>query len=166
MRRFLIKKIVRFSAVIVFLVFIAGCSSTRFASSHSSQYITSGEKDLRRSVVIKALEYRGVKYVYGGESPAGFDCSGFVQFIYRKFGVDLPRTVKLMESRGKWVGRKNLIAGDLVIFHNPRHVGIYASKGKFVHASSSRGVVLDILDKEYYGKKFVGGKNIISDLRF
>ncbi len=151
--------------VAAFFVLITGCSSARFASQGSSVNITSGEKELRKSLVIKALQYRGVKYVYGGESPHGFDCSGFVQFIYKKFGIDLQRTVKLMETQGKWVKRKKLIAGDIVIFHNPRHVGIYASKGKFVHASSSRGVVLDRLDKEYYRKRFVGGKNIISGLQ-
>lgn len=149
---------------ILILALSLGCSSARFTSSHRQENFTDGEKELRKAIVLEALKYRGTPYVYGGTSPKGFDCSGFVQYIHQKFGIDLPRTVKLMEERGRWVKRNELIAGDLVIFHNPRHVGIYASKGTFVHASSSRGVVRDKLDKEYYRKRFVGGKNIISGL--
>jgi cell wall-associated NlpC family hydrolase len=143
---------------------ITGCSSARFSSQHHTSKLSDGEKELRKKIVLDALKYRGVKYVYGGTTPSGFDCSGFVQYIYKKFGVSLPRTVKKMEDCGVWVERKKLIAGDLVIFHNPRHVGIYSSRGKFIHASSSRGVVSDILDKEYYRKRFVGGINILSEL--
>jgi len=149
---------------IILFIFLTGCSSARFSSKQPTFNLSDNETELRKKIVIEAFKYRGVKYVYGGTSPAGFDCSGFVQYVYKKFGIDLPRTVKQMEQKGRWVERKHLIAGDLIIFHNPRHVGIYASKGKFVHASSSRGVVLDKLDKEYYRKRFVAGKNIISYL--
>jgi cell wall-associated NlpC family hydrolase len=151
---------------IMVLLLLLGCSSARFTSSHHQERFTDDEKALRKALVLEALKYRGTPYVYGGTSPSGFDCSGFVQYIHRKFGIDLPRTVKDMEEKGTWVQRKDLVAGDLVIFHNPRHVGIYASKGTFVHASSSRGVVRDKLDKEYYRKRFVGGKNILSGLVF
>ncbi|MCK4576638.1 C40 family peptidase [candidate division WOR-3 bacterium] len=140
------------------------CTSARFSSKRQYSKLTEEEKDLRISIVLDALKYKGVKYCYGGSSPSCFDCSGFVQYIYKKFGIDLPRTVKDMEEKGTWVKKQHLIAGDLVIFHNPRHVGIYASRGKFVHASSSRGIVKDRLESEYYRKRFVGGKNIISNL--
>lgn len=150
----------------ILLLLLFGCSSARFSSKHQGFALSDDEKDFRRNLVIEALKYRGVRYTYGGSSPNGFDCSGFVQYIYKKFGINLPRTVKEMEGKGVWVSRKKLIAGDLVIFHNPKHVGIYASRGKFVHSSSSRGVVLDRLDTNYYRKRFVGGKNIISNLSF
>lgn len=149
----------------LFLI-LTGCASTRFSSKQTSYKLTNQEKDLRKKIVLKAMQYKGVRYVYGGTSPSGFDCSGFVQYIYKKFGINLPRTVKGMESKGKWVKKKELIAGDLIIFHNPRHVGIYASRGRFIHASSSRGVVIDNLSKEYYVKRFFGGKNILSNLSF
>jgi cell wall-associated NlpC family hydrolase len=158
------KRHILFLCVILLLLFHLGCSSARFTSSQKTHEFEDGEKELRKAIVLEALKYRGTPYVYGGSSPGGFDCSGFVQYIHRKFGINLPRTVKDMEGKGTWVKRNDLIAGDLVIFHNPRHVGIYASKGTFVHASSSRGVVRDKLDKEYYRKRFVGGKNIISGL--
>lgn len=150
----------------LFFVLLIGCSSVRFSSKRPSFNLTDDEKELRKDIVVEALKYRGVRYIYGGSSPFGFDCSGFVQFVYEKFGINIPRTVKDMEKKGTWVKRQDLIAGDLVIFHNPRHVGIYASKGRFVHASTSRGVVRDKLDSEYYQKRFVGGKNIISSLSF
>jgi cell wall-associated NlpC family hydrolase len=152
-------------ATAIFLLTI-GCSSARFTSSHHHEDFSDGEKDLRKALVLEALRYRGTPYVYGGSSPGGFDCSGFVQYIHKKFGIELPRTVKAMGEKGVWVKRNELVAGDLVIFHNPRHVGIYASRGTFIHASSSRGVVRDDLDMEYYRKRFVGGKNIISGLSF
>jgi cell wall-associated NlpC family hydrolase len=152
-------------AIVTFLL-LWGCSSARFTSSHHQKNFKDDEKELRKAIVLEALKYRGTPYVYGGTSPRGFDCSGFVQYIHNKFSIELPRTVKDMEKEGKWVKRNELIAGDLVIFHNPRHVGIYASKGTFVHASSSRGVVRDKLDKDYYRKRFVGGKNVISGLPF
>jgi cell wall-associated NlpC family hydrolase len=148
------------------LLLLLGCSSARFTSSKHKNDFEDDEKELRKAIVHEALKYRGTPYVYGGTSPNGFDCSGFVQYIHNKFGIDLPRTVKDMENHGRWISKNELIAGDLVIFHNPRHVGIYASKGTFIHASSSRGVVRDKLDMEYYRKRFVGGKNIISGLSF
>lgn len=151
---------------ILLLLLLIGCSSARFTSSHHHESFTDEEKELRKALVLEALRYRGVRYVYGGTSPSGFDCSGFVQYVHKKFEIYLPRTVKAMEEHGTWVKRNDLVAGDLVIFHNPRHVGIYASKGTFIHASSSRGVVRDKLDMEYYRKRFVGGKNIISGLLF
>lgn len=151
----------------VLLIFNIGCTSARFTSRHSNALtLSENETTLRKKIVLEALKYRGVRYVYGGTTPAGFDCSGFVQYIYKKFGIMLPRTVKDMEKKGVWVSRNKLIAGDIIIFHHPRHVGIYASKGKFIHASSRRGVVLDKLDTSYYKKRFIGGKNIISSLSF
>jgi cell wall-associated NlpC family hydrolase len=155
-----------FFPALVLAILISGCSSARFSSSHHQERFSNDEKDLRKALVVEALRYRGIRYVYGGTTPNGFDCSGFVQYIYAKFGIQLPRTVKAMEGCGAWVTRGDLVAGDLVIFRNPRHVGIYASKGTFVHASSSRGVVRDKLDQEYYRKRFVGGKNIVSGLLF
>lgn len=160
------KRSVLFCFAISVLLLVAGCSSARFTSSHGRHDLGDGEKELRKALVLEALRYRGTPYVYGGTSPRGFDCSGFVQYIHKKFGIDLPRTVKAMEAEGRWVSGNELVAGDLVIFHNPRHVGIYASKGTFVHASSSRGVVRDKLDMSYYRKRFVGGKNILSGRSF
>jgi len=157
------KQKIWFFVIIASALFSCGCPSVRFVSTVKQGNLPNDEIELRKSIVHEALSHKGTRYVYGGCSPKGFECSGFVQYVYGKLGIKLPRTVKDMESECCWVKQKDLIAGDLVIFHNPRHVGIYASKGTFVHASSSRGIVRDQLDREYYRKRFVGGKNIISN---
>jgi cell wall-associated NlpC family hydrolase len=81
-----------------------------------------------------AKRYIGVRYVWGGESPRGFDCSGLVQFVYRKLGVELPRVTYAQWHAGRHISRTQLRAGDLVFFHHRGHVGIYVGHGWFLHA--------------------------------
>lgn len=107
----------------------------------------------------------GVKYVYGGTTTSGFDCSGFIGYVFGKNGVKLPRTSSGMYSAGNAVSKANLITGDLVFFNTSgrgvSHVGIYIGDGKFAHASTSRGVRVDKLNDPYYwGKRYVGAKRI------
>ena len=99
-------------------------------------------------------EWRGVRYKYGGLSKKGVDCSGFVYLTYRdKFGRKIPRTTAKLAVAGKSVKRQDLRAGDLVFFKTggkKRHVGIYIEKNKFVHASTSKGVIISSLDNVYW----------------
>ena len=81
-----------------------------------------------------AEQYLGVPYVWGGESPSGFDCSGLVQYVYGKLGVHLPRTSYAQYNAGRHVGRSDLRPGDLVFFDALGHVGIYIGGGRFIHA--------------------------------
>jgi peptidoglycan DL-endopeptidase CwlO len=81
-----------------------------------------------------AKHYIGVRYVWGGESPHGFDCSGLVQFVYRKLGVELPRVSYAQWHAGRHISRTQLRPGDLVFFHRHGHVGIYVGHGWFLHA--------------------------------
>ena len=90
--------------------------------------------------VAEARKYIGTPYVYGGSSPSGFDCSGLVQYCYKKVGVNLPRTTYQQINVGKHVSRNNLKAGDLVFPHTG-HVGIYTSNGKMIHAPKTGDVV-------------------------
>jgi cell wall-associated NlpC family hydrolase len=83
----------------------------------------------------------GRPYVYGGESPSGFDCSGLVQYAYRAAGVTLPRTTGAQMSAGTPVSEANLQVGDLVFFYGGSHVGIYAGNGEVVHAPVPGDVV-------------------------
>ena len=97
-----------------------------------------------RRVVPDAERYIGVPYVYGGSTPRGFDCSGFVQYVYARQGVDLPRTARQMAGSGAAVNRDAMTIGDLMLFvQNGRisHVAIYAGSGRFIHSSSSGGGV-------------------------
>jgi len=103
------------------------------------------------SVVSYAKQFLGCKYVYGGTSPSGFDCSGFTQYVYKHFGVNLNRTAAAQYSNGKSV--TSLQAGDLVMFGKSgiNHVGIYIGGNTFIHAANkSQGVRTDSMSTGYY----------------
>ncbi|NLO83696.1 MAG: endopeptidase Spr, partial [Clostridiales bacterium] len=111
-------------------------------------------------VVAYAMKFLGVRYVYGANGPNAFDCSGFTCYVYRHFGINLPRTSYQQRSVGVAVSRSNLAPGDLVLF--PGHVGIYIGNNKFIHASSgSRKVIITSLDSSYYRKRFIGGRRVL-----
>ncbi len=131
-----------------------GGNTAEAASSVSSTKIVSSAKNLV-----------GIKYSYGGTTKAGFDCSGFVGYVYKANGVKLPRTASGMYSTGKSVKKADLKTGDLVFFNTSgkgvSHVGMYIGNGKFIHASTSKGVRVDKLNDPYYwGKKYVGSKRV------
>lgn len=107
----------------------------------------------------------GTKYVYGGTSAKGFDCSGFIGYVFKNSGVSLPRTSAGMYSTGTSVTKSNLKAGDLVFFNTSgkgvSHAGIYIGNGKFAHSSSSKGVSISKLNDPYYwGSKYIGAKRV------
>ncbi|MET0786204.1 MAG: C40 family peptidase [Paenisporosarcina sp.] len=117
------------------------------------------------NLVSTANKVMGTKYVWGGTSPKGFDCSGFIGYVYKKNGVSLPRTTASMKTVGTSISKKNLKAGDLVFFNTSgkgvSHAGIYIGKGKFVHSSSSKGVsVAKLNDPYYWGSKYMGAKRV------
>ena len=118
------------------------------------------------TVVETASKYIGYKYVYGGSSPSGFDCSGFTSYIYREHGVSLSRTAQAQYSNGVAVSRENLQPGDLVMFgtssSNITHVAIYMGGGQIVHAAnSSRGVTTDTISSGYYNNNYVGARRVL-----
>lgn len=116
------------------------------------------------SVVATAKKYIGCKYVYGGTTPSGFDCSGFTSYIYKQYGVNLNRTAAGQYSNGKAVARNQLQPGDLVMFGKSgiNHVGIYIGGGSIVHAANkSSGVRIDSINSGYYNKNYVGARRVI-----
>lgn len=113
------------------------------------------------AVVSYAQQFLGCKYVYGGTSTNGFDCSGFTQYVYKHFGINLNRTAAAQYSNGKSV--TELQAGDLVMFGKSgiNHVGIYIGGNTFIHAANpSRGVTTDSLSTGYYKTNYVGARRI------
>ena len=113
-----------------------------------------------------AAQYKGVPYVFGGTTPRGFDCSGYVQYVFAKHGIRLTRTADTQAKEGKFVSKKNLKPGDLVFFttYEPgaSHVGIYAGNQKFWNATSSRGIMLSDLNDSYWGPRYYTGRRILT----
>lgn len=130
---------------------------------------TRGEKTLTiaEKATTLALQYVGCKYVWGGTSPNGFDCSGLVYYVYKDYVPGLGRSARPQAKTGTTIDKKDLIMGDLVFFgedggSDVTHVGIYIGDGIFVHAANSRrGVVTDTLLSGYYDKNFLHAKRIV-----
>ena len=119
------------------------------------------------SLIQTAFAYRGSRYVFGGMSSRGFDCSGFVKFLYDGMGIKLPRDSRSQYSQaGIFVSRADLRPGDLIFFSGTyrrgiSHVGLYVGEGKFIHASTPRsGIRVDSINSPYYAAHFAGAKRI------
>ncbi|MCR5175887.1 MAG: C40 family peptidase [Anaerovibrio sp.] len=117
-----------------------------------------------RRVIANSMNYIGVPYVFGGTSPSGFDCSGYVRYVFASAGIYLPRTADAQYEVGMPVSRSELIPGDLVFFstydYGASHVGIYLGDGSFINASSSRGVAIDSLYSSYWGSCYIGARRV------
>lgn len=124
------------------------------------------------AVLSTADDYLGTRYVYGGTTPSGFDCSGFIQYVFRRHGVTLPRTSRQMATAGDRVAPRlrELRAGDLVMFAQSTtidHVAIYAGGNRIIHSTSSGGGVrYDDLSSprgQWFVKRMVAARRVISD---
>lgn len=103
-------------------------------------------------------QWKGVRYKYGGNSKNGIDCSAFIQKAYNaSYNIKIPRTTKYQSRIGREITKSQLKTGDLVFFktgYNTRHVGIYINNGKFMHASTKKGVIISKLENVYYKKHY------------
>jgi cell wall-associated NlpC family hydrolase len=111
-----------------------------------------------------ANQYVGVPYVFGGNTPSGFDCSGFTRYVYSEVGIDLPRMADEQYGVGYEVSMANLQPGDLVFFTTylpgVSHVGIYMGNHQFINASNE-GVSVADMDSSYWRSRFVGAKRVV-----
>jgi cell wall-associated NlpC family hydrolase len=111
-----------------------------------------------------AMRFLGVPYVFGGTSANGFDCSGYVQHVFALLGLEIPRTADAQYDAGRRV-RGPIAPGDLVFFQTyssgPSHVGIYLGNDRFVHASTSHGVIVSSLHESYWSARYLGAKRLI-----
>ena len=122
-----------------------------------------GNKAVTRLLNI-ARRFGGVPYVWGGETPAGFDCSGFVQYVFRQIGINLPRTADVQYELGRKVLQSELQPGDLVFFETyepgASHNGIYVGDGNFIGANSGTGVAVASLASPYWSTRYLGARRL------
>lgn len=116
-------------------------------------------------VVSYAYKFLGKPYVWGASGPNAFDCSGFILYVYKNFGVGLPHYSGSQFNSGQSVSRANLAPGDLVFFNtygSISHVGIYVGGGNFIHAANERiGVTVSSLSEGYYASRYAGARRVI-----
>ena len=141
-------------------------ATTSSRSQEEPRNTTPATQASSSNVVQVAESYAGSRYVSGGSSPSGFDCSGFTQYVYGKCGVTLSRTSYTQATQGTAVSKSELQPGDLLLFHyygssSIGHVGIYVGNGKFIHAANSnRGVVYDSIESGYYADNYAGARRL------
>ncbi|MFC0271701.1 peptidoglycan-binding protein [Metabacillus herbersteinensis] len=114
------------------------------------------------SAITFAKTLVGTGYRWGGTTPAGFDCSGFINYVYKNSGLLVPRTVNEIWNFGIKVNKAGI--GDLVFFQTykpgPSHVGIYLGNGRFIHTSSSKGVSIGEMSNPYWNSRYLGAKRL------
>ena len=134
--------------------------SKNTTSNKEDSTSSTSSKTTGSDVVAYAKTFLGCKYVYGGTSPSGFDCSGFTQYVYKHFGYSLSRTSSAQRSNGVAVSKSNLKAGDIVCFSG--HVGIYVGGNQFIHAENpANGVTISLLSESYYTSTYITARRII-----
>ncbi len=124
---------------------------------YATRYSLSPE---RRELMRVAHRSIGIRYKWGGETPQeGFDCSGLMQYAYKRSGIRIPRTAAQQRDASRRISRSQLRPGDMIFFktgRNSNHVGIYAGRGEFIHASTgSHRVKKERLDTQYWNQHFV-----------
>jgi cell wall-associated NlpC family hydrolase len=150
--------ILHLALMAIILALIEGCASTPKPEPVKAP----AASPINLKVIRDAMTLEGVRYRYGEETPErGFDCSGFVQYVYGKHGVDLPRTAFDMASTLPALDETFREPGDLVFFNTTgrpySHVGIYLGKNLFIHASSREGEVkVSEMDTPYWSRHYQG----------
>ncbi|MFA6308555.1 MAG: SH3 domain-containing C40 family peptidase [Clostridia bacterium] len=127
--------------------------------------LSRGGSDRRDSVVAYAKKYLGCDYSWGGTSPSGFDCSGFVQYVFKHFGINLNRTAEDQSHQGTYVSKSNLLPGDMIFFGHTSsidHAAIYIGNNKFIHASTyGKGVIISSLSESTYVAKYRTARRVL-----
>ena len=154
----------------IYITRAADDSLLLITDEEENQLIATGDyTDEAVDLINYAFTLIGTPYVWGGNGPDTFDCSGFVKYVFNHFGYSMQRVANdMLYKDGVWVERADLQPGDVIFFGNTyssnetaTHVGIYIGGDQFIHASSRKGVTVSQLSSEYYDTRFVGAKRLI-----
>ena len=163
----------RLLTLAVLAVLITSCGSSRQVSKtvNTSSKVSSKTDKKADRIVDYALSFEGTRYKFGGTSKKGMDCSGLVFVSFQKENIDLPRISRDMASRGRKISLNQVNQGDLVFFRTNKnrgvinHVGLVVEsqrgKVRFIHATTSSGVIISSLDEHYWKDAFVEVRRII-----
>jgi probable lipoprotein NlpC len=152
--------------LLLFSMFLGACSSTKKVTSNVAKPTTKADR-----IVANALNYKGVKYKFGGTTKRGMDCSGVIYVAFGEENFQLPRISRDMAKRGKKISLNKAKKGDLLFFKTSKsrrginHVGLVVSNKngqiRFIHATSSRGVIVSSLSEKYWKKAFVKATKVL-----
>ncbi|GLB60869.1 C40 family peptidase [Cytobacillus sp. NCCP-133] len=135
---------------------VSGSAASQLSETRVAAQSTSKVNEL----IAGAKKYIGVPYVWAGSTPSGFDCSGYLNYVYSNAGISIPRTVASIWSATRSVTSPR--EGDLVFFETykagPSHAGIYLGNNKFIHAGSSRGVEISDMNNSYWKPRYLGAR--------
>lgn len=162
--------------ILIVLTTLCSCKSAKNKSQRSSKTISKTEPKTSvskqaTSIVEYAKGFKGVKYKYGGTTKKGMDCSGLIYTSFGAHDISMPRTAKDLAVNGNWIDIKKIKEGDLVFFATKKnsrkvnHVGIVTDVSKdevsFIHASSSRGVMISKLSERYWYFAYVQARRYL-----
>lgn len=140
-------------AFVLILAFLSGCGGSRNASNAKNA------KRAQAKLEKAYAHWKGTPYRFGGNTANGIDCSGLIYQIMRhEFGLNLPRTTDQQIRVGRRVKAGRELPGDLIFFKTGKkqlHSGIIISKGRFIHSSTSRGVIISEVSNSYWRKRFL-----------
>jgi cell wall-associated NlpC family hydrolase len=151
------RKLLLLSPLLIFFSLqLTGCSSN--PPIDNAPQSASEQNRVKQALYAQYQQWKGVKYKMGGMTKTGVDCSGFVYLTYQQqFNIKLPRSTDEQVNVGPDIHQRDLTTGDLVFFRtgrSVRHVGIYLEDGKFLHASTEKGVMLSNLDDQYWARTY------------
>ena len=158
---------------VVLLLIACGSKGPKTVSTTTTTTTTSSTSSNAKAeqIIDYALSFEGVKYRYGGTSRSGMDCSGLIFTSFDQAGLQLPRVSRDMAARGVAISLAEIVPGDLLFFKTDKssnrinHVGLIVSrKGnsiRFIHATTSRGVIVSDLTENYWRKAFVGARRVL-----
>ncbi|MFP7470175.1 LysM peptidoglycan-binding domain-containing protein [Niallia taxi] len=141
-------------------IYVGQALNVKAPASGESTAPTQNTASKADALIAEAQKYIGVPYVWGGSTPSGFDCSGFINYVFSKVGLSIPRTVATIWNAGTQVSTPEV--GDIVFYETtsgPSHAGIYMGNNKFIHAGSSTGVTITDMSNSYWKPRYLGVKS-------